>query len=81
MSEEQRVLCPSCNYDLLQPEDGLLGDAFIYATPQQMRKRHLTCDNFSCPIYIEDQPHLRDWSAEDENEPLEYQPPLPASRK
>ncbi|KUI63611.1 hypothetical protein VM1G_10363 [Cytospora mali] len=58
MLEDQRVLCPSCHWDLLQPGYGPSGDAFIYATLEQMREQRLTCDNFSCPVYIEGQPHL-----------------------
>ncbi|ROV95224.1 hypothetical protein VMCG_08598 [Cytospora schulzeri] len=64
--EEQRILCPSCHCDLVQPKDGPFSDVFIYATQQQMRERHLTCDNFSCPIYIEGQPQLHNWIAKGE---------------
>ncbi|ROW07034.1 hypothetical protein VPNG_06606 [Cytospora leucostoma] len=70
MSAEQRVLqrtlCPSCSCNLLPPEDGPFGDHFVYATLQEMKEGHLTCENISCPIYIEDQPHLNMQFIEDE---------------
>lgn len=59
------MLCPSCSCTLLHLEDGPFGDAFIYATLQQMRELRLTCENISCPIFIEGRPHLDGWIAED----------------
>ncbi|KUI61712.1 hypothetical protein VP1G_08881 [Cytospora mali] len=65
MLEDQRVLCPSCHWEFLQPGCDPSGDAFIYATLEQMRDQRLTCDNFSCPVYIEGQPHLDGLGTED----------------